>query len=360
MRSRHPLLPILAFAAFAFTAAASPVAYESFDYAAGSELVGQAGGSGWIQAWRHRNPSPGASPLIVAESLAYTDAAGRSLTTAGGSVDTKNGTVTSIAFRGIARRSTETWISFLMRPTASGDFVGLTVYDGGDDNAANSRFGVEQREINARSVRLVNSEPSPGAAILAPTHTAPAGETIFVVIRMIPLGGTAGQDRLDVFYNPLLEGSPTTAAGTLSIVPGGFDRLRMAATNGRSAGYDEVRVGDSYADVAPFEATIEQPGPDGLTPAQRVILGLDPTISHTALATAIRANPGFLGLFRREEFLAQPGAFVRAAPGSGPVPFSFRIRTSGDLEEWTLLQTLDRPISLPNGKSFVRITFGNR
>ncbi len=360
MRSRHLFPPTLALAALALPATAAPVAYEPFDYAPGSDLIGRSGGSGWTEAWRHRSPSPGVSPRIVADSLSYTDVTGGSLITSGGSLDTQNGTATSIAFRGIDRRTTETWISFLMLPTANGDFVGLTVFDGGDDNAANSRFGVEQRQLGQRSVTLVNSEPVPGASILAPTYTAPAGETIFVVIRMTPGEGTGGQDRLDVFYNPLLGHTPTTPAGTLSIVPGGFDRVRIAATNGRSAGYDEVRIGDSYADVAPFDAAVEEPGPDGLTPGQRAILGLDPGIPHTALAEAIRANPGFLGLFRREQFLDQPGAFVMEAPGSGPVPFSFRIRGSIDLEEWTTLETIARPTTPPDGKSFFRVTFGDR
>lgn len=360
MRSKSPSLPALVLSVLALPAVASPVAYEPFDYTPGSGLTGLSGGSGWTEAWRHRNPSPGVSPLITADSLSYTDADGGSLVTSGGALETKNGTATSIAFRQIARRTTETWISFLMRPALSGDFVGLTVYDGGDDNAANSRFGVEQRESGARSVRLVNSEPTPNASILSPIHTAPAGETIFVVIRMTPGAGTGGQDRLDVFYNPLLHGNPITPAATLSIVPGGFDRVRVAATNGRSAGYDEVRIGDSYPDVAPSDALAEEPGPDGLTPSQRSILGLDPAVSHTTLAQAIRANPGFLGLFRREEFLEQPGAFVVEAPASGVVPFSFRIRESGDLIEWTSLQTFSRPIDMPNGRSFFKVTFGNR
>lgn len=360
MRSKNPIVHAFALSVLALPALASPVAYEPFDYAPGSGLIGLSGGSGWSGAWRHRNPSPGVSPLITGGSLSYTDAEGGSLVTSGGALESKNGTATPIAFRGVAHRTTETWISFLMRPATSGDFVGLTVYHGGDDNAANSRFGVEQRDSGTRSVRLVNSEPTPNASILSPVHTAPVGETIFVVIRMTPGTGTGGQDRLDVFYNPLLRGSPITPAATLSIVPGGFDRVRVAATNGRSAGYDEVRIGDSYSDVAPSDALVEEPGPDGLTPSQRSILGLDPAISHAALAQAIRANPGFLGLFRREEFLGQPGAFVVEAPASGVVAFSFRIRESSDLIEWTSLQTITRPIGMPNGKSFFKVTFGNR
>lgn len=357
---KNPLIPTIALVALTLPVTAAPVAYEPFDYTPASELIGQDGGSGWTQPWRHRDSSPGVSPLVVASSLSHTDAAGASLITSGGSLDTKNGTATSIAFRELPLRLSETWISFLMIPTASGDFVGLTVYDSGDNNTNNSRFGVEQREVGKRSVMLVNSEPLPAASVLAPTFTAEAGETIFVVIRMIPNAEPDGQDRLEVFYNPLLAGTPATPDNTLPIMPGGFDRVRIAATNGRSSGFDEIRVGDSYADVAPFEVIAEVEGPDGLTPSQRTILGLDPTVHHTTLADAIRANPEFVGLFNREQFLNQPGAFVMEAPESGAVPFSFRVRSSTDLEEWTPIQTISRPINLPSGKSFFRVTFGNR
>lgn len=334
-------------------ASAAPVAYEPFDYQHGGTLVGKNSGSGWAGAWRLRTVSPGVSPLISTSDLTFSEASSNALVTAGASVDSRNGGPTVIAFRSLAsRRTSETWISFLTAPAASGGFVGMTFYDGGEDNSAHSRFGVEQRYSTA-ALQLVNSEPD--TPVIAPSFSAAPGQSVFVVIRMVPSAVAGGLDRLDVFFNPELAIAPATPFASLSIAAGGFDRVRIAATNGRSALYDELRMGDSFADVAP---NLPPPGPgaDGLTPEQKIVLGLDPAVSHLNLVTAIRANPDFFGLLNRAQILGEEGALVLEEPASGPVLFTITVVQSTNLTEWPPFLTLERAIRLPPGKLFLRVS----
>src|SRR5690606_23886809 len=236
------------------------------------------------------------------------------------------------------RRDTETWISFLTIPTGSGDFAGLTLYDGGEDNHSHSRFGIEQREAGQINLRLANSEPPPALpAVISAPFNPPPGSTVFVAVRMLP-GATEGEDdQLEVYFNPNLGASPGEPFASMTIAPGGFDRMRLAATSGRSVIYDEIRIGDTYADVSPFippAADLDSDG-DGLTDAQEVALGLDPTVSDQALIEAIRANPELLGLFRGDDLLAEPGAPAVEAPGEGPAELWLRLMASDDLIEWS-------------------------
>ncbi len=228
----------------------------------------------------------------------------------------------------------------------------MTFYDGGEDNSAHSRFGVEQRDSTA-ALQLVNSEPV--TPVFSPSFSAAQGQLVFVVIRMVPSGAAGGQDRLDVFFNPNLAVTPATPFASLAIVPGGFDRVRIAATNGKSALYDEIRIGDSFADVAPYLPP-PVPGEDGLTPEQKITLGLNPVVSHLKLVTAIRANPDFFGLLNRAQILGEEGAIVLEAPASGAVPFTISVDESTNLTEWSAALNVNRPISLPPGKLFLRVS----
>lgn len=348
-----PLARFLSLAALLLlTASAAPVADESFVYQPGEVLAGNTAGSGWAEAWQPWAVSPGASPRVSANNLTYTDVALNSLVTAGAAVDSKNGDLTTIAFRRLAsRRTGETWISFLTAPAAAGGFVGMTFYDGGEDNAAHSRFGMEQRDSKA-TLRLVNSEPE--TPVFSSPFAATQGQPVFVVIRMVPSGAAAGRDRLDVFFNPILGTTPATPFASLSNVPGSFDRVRIASTDGKSALYDEIRIGDSFADVAPYLPP-PVPAEDGLTSEQKIALGLDPAVSYLKLVNAIRANPEFFGLLSRAQILGEEGALVLEAPASGPVPFSICVDESTDLTEWSPFLTLGRSASLPPGKLFLRV-----
>ncbi len=346
---------------FAAPAGAAPAAYEPFDYPEGA-LVGRSGGSGWSAPWKARDVSPGVSPLVIGDGLGYIDGAGNTLVTAGGALDTKNGTATSIAFRSLStRRDGETWISFLTIPTTNGDFTGLTLFDGGEDNNNHSRFGVEQREAGQLNLRLANTEPPPnGPAVISAAFNPPAGSTVFVALRMLPGGAAGGDDLLEVFFNPNLASEPGSPFASLAILPGGFDRLRLAATSGRSVIYDEIRIGDSYADVSPFVPPAEDRDTDGdgLTDLQEIALGLDPTVSDAGLIQAIRENPEFFGLFRAEDLLDEPHAPAVEVPASGPVDWLLRVTASDDLVDWSEVGNLGREIAVPAGKSFIRLNLG--
>jgi len=108
----------------ALPARATLLAYDGFDYTAGTGIAGQSGGTGWIGPW-----ISGGNFVFgtnVAGSLAYTDPQGNTLLTAGGSMVAGNWTSSSASTpsRTLANFAGETygtnwlangtyWISFL-------------------------------------------------------------------------------------------------------------------------------------------------------------------------------------------------------------------------------------------------------
>src|SRR5262245_40135332 len=60
---------------------AAVVAYEGFEYASGSSIVGQNGGSNWANAWQLNGSGAGSVYTNATGSLSYTDSLGNTLVT---------------------------------------------------------------------------------------------------------------------------------------------------------------------------------------------------------------------------------------------------------------------------------------
>ncbi len=247
----------------AVSASAASVAYEGFDYTSGANLWGQSGGTGWTGQWRQRTVgTTGATPFVSATGLSYTDLNGNMLLTSGLSAAVNNTGGTQIGFLDLAAgRTTETWLSLLIDPGSSGSFIGITLYNGGDDNAAPfSVVGVDQRlASDALRLTAVGNTGHP--------DFNPADDTaVFTVLHLLPGGGAGGLDLVEVFYNPLLDAIPGTPFDSIDLASptvASFDRVRIAATVASVALYDEIRIGDTYFDVSPF-TPVPEPSVCGL------------------------------------------------------------------------------------------------
>jgi hypothetical protein len=254
------------------TPVASPlIAYESFDYAAGSDLTGKNGGTGWTSPWGANSggttdPAGAVSgDTAVAGSLNYTDSKGNTLVTSGGHGNYSGTAGTSQPFRDIEMRGepgSTTWISFV------GKRGGETVADPANPypRGANLAFfegGTERFAFGNASGSPTNawSILNGGGAVanLRPS-TRPFEQLTFLVVRV---DHKDGLDNTYLFINPDLSVEPNisaAAATTLEEFEHAFNRVRPFAGNldtGNSRPFaeislDEIRIGTTYQAVTPF------------------------------------------------------------------------------------------------------------
>lgn len=134
------LVWILCVAVFGIsTAHAELLAYEGFNYTAGSNIVGQNGGTGWAGAWDLGDASAGTT-VTQAGSLSYSDTLGNALATTGGKLLNSaigSGTASqegrTLNFRrGADGASGSTWFSFIGQRVDAAPYAGganLTLFD---------------------------------------------------------------------------------------------------------------------------------------------------------------------------------------------------------------------------------------
>ena len=271
--------------------------HEPFDYLTG-DLTGGDGGSGWSSAW-----ADSGNPVVTAGSgLTYTDSIGNTLAESASSVNTSDGGgATTISSRETGARDGEAWISMLIQPQSTAtNFVGVSFYNS-DLTLANARFAIEHAD--GKNLRLTRRA---GGQVNSPSFTTTVGTTVFAVIHLVPAGGDGESfpDRLDVYFNPELDFEPGVPHASINIDGLFYDRVRVAAANGRAARVDELRIGDTYADVAPYVPAVDPDHDgDGLTDSQEETLGLDPFFPDTGFIAALKANPGFVGLRSENEIV---------------------------------------------------------
>jgi hypothetical protein len=325
-------------------ASAELLVHESFTYPNG-DLTGS-GGSGWTGAWTGTNPV-----VVTSPGLTFSDAIGNSLVTSGSALNTADGgAVTTISSREVADRNAETWISVLVQPQGtSADFVGVSFYDNGLATA-DARFAIEH--AGGKDLRLTRRA---GALIHTASFSTTIGAPVLAVIHLVPGGGGGDPalDRLDVFFNPVLDSEPPVPHASISIDGLQYDRIRIAAQNGRSALVDELRIGETYADVTPFvPATDPDHDGDGLTDSQEEELGLDPLFPDTQFIAALKANPDLFGLRSTDEIFdvrLRGPTVTTFGPGSANYSLDL-IRKNG-----TILDSISEPIPSPPSRLFLRL-----
>jgi hypothetical protein len=351
--SRHSIcnlatlwITLAAVTSVASPASAAVLAYEGFEYPAGTLLIsggtGLNGGMGWAGPW-DETQAASFSTATQAGSLAYTDGLGNVLQTTGGKLLNTGVDGTSQPGRTLAARrespalgnTVTTWLSFL------GQRIGALNADGGQFDGTYRRganlaifdlSGVAQPEkldlgenSNVQyplptggfedrwqtrsfvSASVTFDQPYPpnpmGAATQGQARDAYSeakfADVGLFVMRIDHVAGDSnaattgnangGNDNVYIWMNPNLNTTPSDANASIKYVstdivaranalgvlpyqgepppgsPGGggelsFDRLRLFA--GNVAGttpfaewlFDEVRIGESFADVTPHTA----------------------------------------------------------------------------------------------------------
>ena len=223
-------------------AQAQMLSHDSFSYAAGSTLAGQNGGTGFGAAYTANN----GGLTTAAAGLTYIDANGKTLPTAGNAAALAGGNA------GVFRTLSSTlgggngtiYVSFLEQVNATTAYAGLSLFTG---------TGTEQVFFGSGgagglpAVNLESTGPGTGTGETALTTTG------FVVAELqfgtAAAGGSGVTVRL--FDNPTLGTQPATANYTASNATSfTFNSIRIQS-GADTGSVDEVRIGDTYADVAP-------------------------------------------------------------------------------------------------------------
>jgi hypothetical protein len=329
---------------------AAQIARESFDYASASSLSAQGGGSGWLAAWFQ----DGESAVTGAAGLGFTDSLGNILDVSGLSADT-SGTATTRSLRDFSGDLLNgVWISFLYQlPASNSTFEGVSFYRG-----TQSVFSISNPStIATAAIHLANNLVSSNGVS---TGRGVFGQTHLIVLKLTKGGGTGGADRIEAFIDPTLAGNPSSPTSTVDGTNFDFDRVRIAGQDGSTLLVDELRVGNTFADVTPHTSFVDDDADDdGLTDAQEAVLGLDPNVSDAALIAGIKANPDWFGLYSTSDMLELGnGGVILPQISDEPVNLIFEVQHTENLTHWGTLETFNRQVDLPAGKNFLRVTAG--
>ncbi len=251
------------------------LAYEGFDYPGEADLTGQGGGIGWITPWgvnRGGISVVGDNPgdVSVTGSLEYIDTLGNTLVTSGNHAFYSGQFGISNPFRdfdligGRGDDFTTTWISLMIQrvgPMVTGNnpyprSANIAFFDGRIE-----RFGIGNP--TGAPDDFISIQQGGSLAARRPTAT-PFDQLSFVVLRIDHL---PGNDNAWLFVNPILSAEPMISAAdaqTLGEFDFSFNRARPYAKDGDPAqGFpyaelilDELRIGNSYQEVAPYAAPV--------------------------------------------------------------------------------------------------------
>lgn len=271
---------------------AALIAYEGFDYASGSDIRGQNGGTGWASgsSWSGYAPSVTWPGLVTSSGLSYGSLAiqGNALTTATtpGIDPPPSSAIYWRNLPGFGQDGTTLYVSFLFRPeTGFGYYGGVNLTDDIGNGIYVGKSGATGYDTYGLEGPLNNIDSS--------VFPVTAGETAFIVLRAEFL---SGNDSYSIFVNPLLDGvEPGIASASktdFDPVPG--STLAGTTFNFNNYGYytiDEIRVGTAYADVMPTGSPIPEPASLTLT-----ALGLAGFAARNRIRFLPQNDPGDLPL----------------------------------------------------------------
>jgi hypothetical protein len=287
--------------------------------------------------------------------LGYIDPLGKVLDASGRSADT-SGTATTRSLRDFGSGLlNDVWISFLYQlPASNSKFEGVSFYRGTQSVFSISNPGTTATAAIHLANNLVSSNGvSTGRGVFGQTH--------LIVLKLTAGGGTGGADRIEAFIDPILSSNPASPTATVDGANFDFDRVRIAGQDGSQLLVDELRVGETFADVTPHTAVVDDDtDDDGLTDSQEAVLGLDPNVSDAALIAGIQAHPEWFDLYSTSDMLELGnGGVVLQRTSDEPVNLIFEVQQTENLTHWGTLETFNRQVDLPTGKNFLRVTAGN-
>lgn len=251
-----PLSTLLAAAAVALAlplaapqAQAALIAYEGFDFTA-ADITGTGSGSGW-----GANTWSGSSQYHTSTGLTYSNAGGV-LATTGASVE-RTGTganvtiIRSLSSAFTRTNGTELWISFLS-DQSSANYHNLTLFN----TAATAVLGFGSVYNGSTfSTNYAFRRPPNFFSSSTPVVTNEAAPPQLIVTQLVFNADNSTTAYL--YLNPTLGETPltTSAIHSFTISSGSplttFDRVRLEIGSDGGNFIDEVRLGTTFADVAP-------------------------------------------------------------------------------------------------------------
>lgn len=218
-----------------FVATFVPPTYEGFDYTAGtSVLANKNGGTQWGGSWNSLSNG------VSSPGFTYTSGA-NTLSTTGNRGNFRNN-VESFRSLSTSYATGTYWLSFIARSTNPGvNWGGLSLFDN-----ASERFFIGQR--TGQSVWGIERGGSGSAS-----STASTGSSTFIVVKLVL---QSGNDSVFFWTNPSLSAIPTDGSAVQLINTADFSFNRIRVSHGLGSGQflelDEIRLGNSFAEVAPL------------------------------------------------------------------------------------------------------------
>ena len=241
----------------ASSALAASIAEDGFDYSAGT-IVGQEGGTGeWKGQWQ------GDSDLIVFPGgYAYVDDVGNVLTVEANHVETQSdpGSPKKVD-RPLNIKLGETpetfWMSAILTGSSTDSVNNVSLGDG-------LFLGQGGKDTGSTTWRLSDQD-----GLVSDTGVSADGQSFFVV----RVDFTDDDEQAWMWLDPELGLTPdiadADASGTIKSFEADFIQIQLEISG--SAGVDEIRVGETFADIAPHTQPTPVPEPGT---AQLVGLGL--------------------------------------------------------------------------------------
>jgi CxxC motif-containing protein (DUF1111 family) len=257
---------MLCLAALTSAGLASQTAYEPFNYSSIANGTASTG-TGFTGNW-----ACGAAPSIVT-GLTYTD-----LPTANSALSS-TGSRQSINFSTPLSSGTK-WISFLFSQAGNngGNICGAYFPNGGTGlyfGFGLAPFSGSQGGLGLGSMTTTGTSPL-GAVNLASSFLGSYGTTYLVVLK-IDFNTSGANDTVTVYLNPVANAAAPGVAATYTLTTFDVGTISGIGFQNQGGGFaikaDEIRVGDSYADVVGTGAAPVAPVITGISPATGVTNG---------------------------------------------------------------------------------------
>jgi len=256
------------------TGQASLLAYEPFNYTASIPDATPSTASGFTGNWTC------GTPPAIATGLTYP-----ALPTAHGSFSSTSGRQ-FVSFTTPLSSGTK-WISFLFNQTGNNgaDHCGVYFPNGGPGlffGYGLAAFTATQGGLGLGSMNTVGTAPL-AAANLASSFLGTFGATPYLVALKIDFNTSGANDTVTVYLNPTANSATPVVAATYTVTT--FDVGTITGIGFQRAGgafairADEIRVGDTYADVVG--------GNGGPAPIAPVITGVSPSSGLTNGGTVV-------------------------------------------------------------------------